>query len=310
MKAAIGPPHDETGWVAELKWDGIRTQLLTDGEHTVLRSSSGRDISAQFPEMADVGRSLGATAILDGELVVFEGDRPSFQRVLQRLNVDRPNRALIEANPAVYIVFDLLRLDDNPLIDLPYRTRRRVLDDFLSDGPTWRVPPFVEQGAAQLEALAKERDLEGIVLKRLDSVYKPGARSHDWRKIKVRPRQEFVVGGWLAGQGALEHKIGSLVVGVWHGDDLVVAGLAGSGLTDGERSRLAARFVVRSEPPFRAVPPLERRPTWVEPAVVVEVEFGDWPTDGMLRHPVYLGIREDKAAKDVVREVQPPGRTT
>ena len=310
MKAAIGPPHDEAGWVAELKWDGIRAQLLTDGNDTVLRSSSGRDISAQFPEMADVGRRLGATAILDGELVVFDGDRPSFPRVLQRLNVDRPNAALVEANPAVYIVFDLLRLDDNSLIELPYRTRRRVLDDFLSDGPTWRVPPYVEGGAAQLEQLAKERDLEGIVMKRLDSVYKPGARSHDWRKIKIRPRQEFVVGGWLAGQGALEDAIGSLVVGVWDGGRLVVAGTAGSGLTDGERGRLAARFVARDEAPFRKVPPLEKRPTWVEPTVVVEVEFGDWPADGMLRHPVYLGIREDKAAKDVVREVQPPGRRT
>ena len=308
MKAAVGPPIDETGWVAELKWDGIRTQMLTDGVETVLRSSTGRDISAQFPDLADFGRRVGTEAVLDGEIVVFDGDRPSFQRVLQRLNADRPNPASIAANPATYIVFDLLRLDGNTMIELPYRMRRQVLDDLLSDGPRWKVPPYVEQGSAQLMELARRRDLEGIVVKRLDSVYKPGARTHDWRKVKIRLRQEFVVGGWLAGQGAIENDIGSLVVGVWDGDAFVAAGLPGSGLTDGERRRLAARLVERPDPPFTIVPPLDRRPTWVEPEVVVEVEFGDWPADGMLRHPVYLGIREDKDAKDVVREIHPPGQ--
>ena len=157
---------------------------------------------------------------------------------------------------------------------------------------------------------ARQRDLEGIVVKRLDSLYKPGARSHDWRKVKIRLHQEFVVGGWLAGQGALEDEIGSLVVGIWQGEDLVVAGTAGSGLTDGERRRLQDRFVERQNPPFAAIPPLDRRPTWVEPTTVVEIEFGDWPGDGMLRHPVYMGIRHDTDPKDVVREIQPPGKST
>ncbi len=310
MKAAVDPPHDHRGWVSELKWDGIRTQVLTDGETTVLRSSSGRDISKQFPDLAEFGAMMGAPAVLDGEIVVFEGDRPVFQRVLQRLNVDRPNQALIAANPAVYIVFDLIRLGDNLLIDLPYRTRRQVLQDFLSDGPFWRVPPFVEEGAEQLMALAESRSLEGIVMKRLDSIYKPGERSHDWRKVKIRLRQEFVVGGWLVGQGALEDEIGSLIVGTWQDGELVVAGTAGSGLTDGERDRLRAQFVERADPPFVAIPPLDRHPTWVEPTTVVEIEYGDWPGDGLLRHPVYVGMRTDKDPKDVVREIQPPGNST
>jgi bifunctional non-homologous end joining protein LigD len=89
----------------------------------------------------------------------------------------------------------------------------------------------------------------------------------------------------------------------------VVAGTAGSGLTDGERARLAARFVERPDPPFVAVPPLGKRPTWVEPEVVVEIDFADWPLDGMLRHPVYVGLRDDSDPLDVTREIQPPGRT-
>ncbi len=310
MKAIIGPPDDEAGWATELKWDGLRTQVLTDGVETVLRSSTGRDVTNQFPDLADFGRHVGTQAVLDGEVVVFEGDRPSFSRVLQRLNIDRPNQALISANPAVFIVFDLLHLDGNPLLDLPYRTRRRLLDDLLADGPFWRVPPWVEGGYDQLWELAQARDLEGIVMKRLDSVYKPGARSHDWRKIKVRPKQEFLVGGWLAGQGRLEDDIGSLVLGVWDDGALVVAGLAGSGLTDGERDRLRTLFVERDDPVFDEIPPLDRAPTWVEPTVVVEIEFGDWPSDGMLRHPVYLGVRTDVVVEDVRREVPPPGGTS
>lgn len=310
MKALIGAPDDETGWATELKWDGLRTEVLTDGDTTVLRSSTGRDVTARFPELADFGAQLAVPAILDGELVVFEGERPSFQRVLQRLNTGRTGQALVSANPVVLIVFDLLELDGNSLLDLPYLERRRILTQLLSDGPNWRVPPHVVGSSGHLMEVATAFDLEGIVYKRLDSPYRPGTRSGDWRKVKIRPHQEFVVGGWLAGQGSLEDGIGSLVLGVWNGADLVMAGLAGSGLTDGARRDLASRFVERPDPPFVAVVPLDRRPTWVEPTVVVEVEFGDWPAGGQLRHPVYLGTREDKDPRDVHREVPPPGART
>ena len=310
MKGVIGAPIDQTGWAAELKWDGIRTEVLTDGRSTVLRSSTGRDITSQFPELVDFGRHLGTEAILDGEIVVFDGDRPVFQRVLKRLNVDNPSPALISSNRAMYIAFDLLRLDGNSTIELPFHARRAVLEQLLGDGPNWRVPPYVKEGADQLWTLASQRGLEGIVLKRLDSTYRPGARSHDWRKVKIQLRQEFVVGGWLAGQGALKDDIGSLVVGIWDGPDFVVAGLAGSGLTDSERLRLADLLVERTDPPFSEVPKLERRPTWVEPTTVVQVGFGDWPDDGMLRHPVYLGIRDDKDPDQVVREQPVAGAHT
>ncbi|MEM9653612.1 MAG: DNA polymerase LigD [Actinomycetota bacterium] len=317
MKGIIGRPPNESGWsadlsrpgwAAELKWDGIRTQILTDGTTTTTRSSSGRDITDQFPELADFGAHLGTEAVLDGEIVVFDRDRPVFQRVLQRLNVDHPTAELVATNPAMFVCFDLLRLDGNSTVDLPYRSRRQVLDSFLSDGPNWRLSPSVEDGRDQLWALATERQLEGIVLKRSDSPYRPGARSSDWRKIKIQLDQEFVVGGWLAGQGALKHDIGSLVVGVYDGADLVVAGLAGSGLTDDERRRLAAQFTERADPPFVGVPKLDRAPTWVEPTVVVTVGYGNWPDGGMLRHPVYLGTRADTDPRTVVREAISPGR--
>ncbi len=309
MRATVGDSTDDPAWAAELKWDGLRTQVATDGRAVLARSSRGRDITEQFPELADLGRRLGTSAVLDGELVVFEGDRPSFPRVLQRLNSLRAGERRLADNPAVYVVFDLLVLDGNPLLELPYATRRQVLDDLDVDGPSSRLSPSVPGGGSELLALARQRDLEGIVVKRLDSTYRPGIRTANWRKVKIRLRQEFVVGGWLAGQGSLEDGIGSLVLGVWEDGELVVAGLAGSGLTDGDRRRLTDQLVERPTPPFTEVPAFPRRPTWVEPELVAEIEFGDWPADGMLRHPVFLGLRDDRDPTDITREVAPPGES-
>ncbi len=296
------------GWAAEIKWDGMRIQATIDrsaqtGRATlVLRSSNGRDVTGSFPELADLAGELKADAVLDGEVVVFDGDRPSFARLQQRIHIDRPHQSLVDTHPVVYVIFDLLMLDGNPLIGLPYRTRRRLLHDLLPDGANWNTPPFLDDEAETLLELATARHLEGIVVKRLDSVYEPGARSSNWRKIKIRRRQEFVVGGWLEGQRSLENQLGSLMVGVWQDGRLTMAGRVGSGLTEVERSRLRKLLVPAAEPPFETVPPLDRRPTWVEPTVVVEVEYGEWPADGQLRHPVYRGLRIDRDPADVVRE--------
>ena len=282
----------------------MRIQATIDhhGPSITLRSSNGRDVTGSFPELAGLAAGLHADAVLDGEVVVFDGDRPSFGRLQQRIHVDRPNPALIESHPVVYLVFDLLVLDGNPLMELPYRTRRRLLNDLLPDGANWKTPPFVDDDPEALLEVAAERDLEGIVVKRLDSIYQPGVRSAAWRKIKIRRRQEFVIGGWLEGQRSLEKQLGSLMVGVWEDGRLVMAGRVGSGLTEVERARLERLLVVADEPPFAEIPPLDRRPVWVEPTVVVEVEYSEWPADGQLRHPVYRGLRIDRDPADVVRE--------
>lgn len=298
------------GWAAEIKWDGMRIQAaITRSPDSgggkpamTLRSSNGRDVTGSFPELAGLAMALEADAVLDGEVVVFDGDRPSFGRLQQRIHVDRPHPSLVEAHPVVYIVFDLLMLDGNSLVGLPYETRRRLLNDLLPDGTNWSTPPFLDDDAETLLQLAADRDLEGIVVKRLDSIYESGSRSSAWRKIKIRRRQEFVVGGWLEGQRSLENRLGSLMVGVWADGRLVMAGRVGSGLTEVERSRLEKLLVVTDEPPFAEIPPLDKRPVWVEPTVVVEVEYGEWPADGQLRHPVYRGLRIDRDPADVFRE--------
>ncbi len=298
------PPGE--GWAAELKWDGMRIVadvcVSGDAPELVCRSGNGRDVTNCFPDLQTLTEAVGTDVTLDGEVVVFDDDRPSFARMQQRIHVENPNQVLVTSHPVVYIVFDLLMLDGNSLLDLPYETRRRLLDDLLPDGPNWRIPPYAVDNGEQLLEFARSRGLEGIVVKRLDSRYEPGVRSSAWRKVKIRRRQEFVVGGWLAGQGALENSLGSLVVGVWQDNQLVVAGRVGSGLTDVERSRLQTLLTPRSDPPFAELPAIEKHATWVEPEIVVEVEFGEWPVGAQLRHPTYRGLRIDRDPADVTRE--------
>lgn len=320
MKAVLGDLPTGDGWAYELKWDGMRiVARCQPGAETRLWSANGRDVTPSYPELAGLGPLVGAPAVLDGEVVVLDGEgQPSFGRLQNRMHVTAPSRQLMVRHPVVYLVFDLLELDGRPLVDLPYATRRRLLRELIDDGPVVRVPPSIEgggrgEGAALLD-LACQRGLEGVVAKRLDSRYLPGGRTRDWIKVKVRLHQELVVGGWLPGQGALAGHIGSLLVG-YHEPvpggtpgRLRFAGAVGSGLTDKHRQLLRPRLRGRPISPFAEVPPLLKPPSWVEPDVVVEVSYGSWADDGLLRHPVFLGIRSDKEPGDVVRELptRPP----
>jgi bifunctional non-homologous end joining protein LigD len=159
---------------------------------------------------------------------------------------------------------------------------------------------------AGLLAAVRQRGLEGVVAKRLDSRYEAGRRSAAWRKVKVRRGQEFVVGGWRAGEGNRSGTIGSLLVGYFEGDALVYAGRVGSGLTGNEITELERLFARsrRARCPFDPLPTRDeqRGATWVEPQLVVQVGFGEWSHDDRLRHPVYLGRRADKEPHDVIRE--------
>lgn len=314
MKAVLGDLPTGEGWAYELKWDGMRIVARCDpAAGPRLWSANGRDVTPSYPELAELGTLVGVPAVLDGEAVVLDDDgQPSFGRLQNRMHVTAPSSRLMAQHPVVYLVFDLLELDGRPLVDLPYTTRRRLLRELVDDGPVVRVPPSIDgggqgDGVALLE-LAHQRGLEGVVAKRLDSRYQPGGRSRDWIKVKVRRHQELVVGGWLPGQGALAGQIGSLLVGYHLDDQLRFAGAVGSGLTDKHRQLLLPRLRARPTSPFAEVPPLLKPPSWVEPEVVVEVSYGSWADDGLLRHPVFLGIRDDKAPNEVIRELptRPP----
>ena len=213
MKATSGPLPMGDGWATELKWDGMRIQIRCREGRVTLTSGSGRDVTGSFPELAGLATELGTDTVLDAEAVVFDRGRPSFSRLQNRIHVTSPTPLLIAAHPIVAIVFDLLEVDDRSLLELPYRERRRLLVDLVEPGPSWNVPVHSEDDPTVLFTFAEARDLEGVVCKRLDSPYRAGIRSADWVKVKIRKRQEFVVGGWLPGSGGLTGTIGSLLVG-------------------------------------------------------------------------------------------------
>ena len=303
MKAVAGTMPDGEGWAFELKWDGMRLQTSICDGTIELRSGSGRMVTSSFPELEPLGEFLGVDAVLDGEVVVFDTDRPSFSRLQQRMHTLQPSAALIDAHPVVFLIFDVLRIDGQETLGLPYLDRRRLLTELVEHQPGWRVPPHAETEGDALLDLARARNMEGVVAKRMTSAYRPGTRSPSWIKIKIRRRQEFVIGGWLPGTGSLEGSLGSVLVGINGPDGFTFAGAVGSGLTDSERSKLLGLVKTTVECPFESAPSLAKKPTWVDPEVVIEVSFAEWEVGHHLRHPSYDGIRPDKDPDTVLRDI-------
>jgi bifunctional non-homologous end joining protein LigD len=314
MKATAGPLPTGEGWTFEIKWDGMRAVTFIDGGTLRAQSVNLRDVTASWPELEGLPAALPAeTAILDGELVATDDDgNPSFSRLQQRMHLADPSEARRRSAvvPVTYVVFDLLHLDGHDLTALPLSDRRRLLEQLLEPGPSWRLSPLHDDGEA-LVAAADQRGLEGVVAKRLDSTYDPGRRTRTWLKVKTRRRQEMVVGGWLAGEGGRSGRIGALLVG-YHdaagdGGPLRYAGRVGTGFTEAELERLAGLVapLTTDECPFEPPPPrpdLAKGATWLRPELVAELAFAEWTGDGKLRHPSYLGLRDDKAAVDVTRD--------
>jgi bifunctional non-homologous end joining protein LigD len=318
MKAiAAGLPSDDAGWVYEVKWDGMRiVAFVGEDGATVLQSANRRDVTVSFPELAGLAAATaGHPAVLDGEVVALDASgRPSFGRLQHRMHLDNPREVASRAAevPVAYQIFDLLGIDDLDATPLPYADRRRLLADLVGAGPHWSVPAYhVGDGQALLDTV-RDLGLEGLIAKRLDSRYEPGRRSRAWLKVKVRRQQELVVGGWQQGEGRRQGQIGSLLLGYHAGDgtapspgSLRYAGKVGTGFTGAELDRLARLLapLSRAACPFEPPPPAPHRkdPHRVEPRLVIEVAYGEWTVDGLLRHPSYLGQRDDKDPEDVTR---------
>jgi bifunctional non-homologous end joining protein LigD len=308
--AAATLPRDEQNWAFEMKWDGMRVLLAVEGGTLTLTSRRGNDATSRFPELRPLADALGSVeALLDGEIVALDDDgRPSFEALQPRMQVGSATvaRRLAAERPTVCMLFDVLWLDGHSTCALPYTDRRQLLDQLALAGPAWQTPAATIGNGTAVFAAAKELGMEGVVAKRLDSTYQPGRRSDAWRKVKTTLGQELVVGGWLDGNGRLEGRLGSLLVGYYEDDGrLHYAGRVGSGIDESKRSVLEARLgeLARATSPFDTVPRLPR-PHWVEPQVVVQVEFQNWTGAGIMRAPRYRGLRDDKDPAEVVREIR------
>ena len=309
--------QDDDKYGYEIKWDGVRAvAYVTKKGATHLESRNLNDVTRQYPEAAAVGQALtGHRAVLDGEVVAFdEHGRPSFERLQGRMHLTGAAAigARTRSTPIVYVVFDLLYLDGESLLRAPYTERRARLEELDLNGPSWRTPTYHPgEGAALLEASMRQ-GLEGIMAKRLDSPYEPGRRPGTWLKVKNTRSQELVIGGWEPGEGRRKGRIGALLMGYYDHEpaepELRFAGKVGTGFNAEELESLESLLkpIERPTTPFSGARQPGKGAVYVEPELVAEVEFNEWTRAGMLRHPSYKGLREDKPALDVVLEKPEP----
>lgn len=296
------------GWGFEMKWDGIRAIATVLAGEVRLTSRTGRVITAEYPELAELADLVKGDARLDGEIVALDSSgRPSFGLLQQRMNLVGPGEiaAARMRVPAHFMVFDILQDGEESLLSRHWTDRRARLEDVVSEGVHVHVPVWFDGSATDALATSAELGLEGIIGKRLDSVYRPGKRTKTWLKVKHRPSQEVVLVGWRPGGNG--HGIGSVLVAVRDepGGPLSYAGRVGSGLAAAQLARLAPRLAeLEQDSPAAADVPADvaRDARWVAPALVAEVTFTERTSGGSLRHPVWLGLRDDKSPDEVVWE--------
>jgi bifunctional non-homologous end joining protein LigD len=288
----------------------VRAVVYVDGGRVRIRSRNDLDVSAAYPELQALGRALGSRpAVLDGEIVAFDAsNRPSFGLLQQRMHVRDPAaaRRLSQKIPLSYLVFDVLHLDGHSTLELPYRERRRLLESLELAGDHWATPANYRTRPAAVMEAALRSGLEGVVSKRLDSVYRPGRRSEDWIKTRGEHLQEVVIGGYTPGKGGRSLALGALIVGIPEEGGLRYAGKIGTGFPEAELKDLTSRLAKlrRKTSPFSTPPPPSDvvGATWVRPVLVGEVKFNDWTTAGRLRQASWRGLRPDKSPDEVVVE--------
>jgi DNA ligase D-like protein (predicted ligase) len=297
MKAVlVDGPFDEPGWVFERKLDGIRCLAIKGDEGVTLLSRNDLPLNGRYPEVAAALARQPHSFAADGEVVAFDGDRTSFGRLSRRGQEDVD---------IFYFVFDILMLDGADLRPLPLLERKARLREALRFDDPLRFEDVLPGGSgAELFAEACRLGWEGLIAKRVDSPY-VGKRSKDWLKIKCGYEQELVIGGYTEPKGS-RTGFGALLLGVYDGDGLVYAGKVGTGFDRATLGDLMARMAPlrRDSSPFTAGDPPRLRTTWLEPRLVAQVGFAEWTADGRLRHPKFVGLREDKPAHEVVREVR------
>ena len=286
-------------WAFEGKWDGYRLLLEAERGAVRLRARSGRDVTGEYPHLQALGDVLADHhVVLDGEAVVLDASGvPSFGEMQTR-----GSGAAVQ-----FWAFDVLFLDGRSLVKATYRDRRKLLETLAAAvAPDLVVPQLIPGDGPDALAESRKRRWEGVVAKRWDSSYQPGRRSLAWVKEKNWYTQEVVIGGWRQGEGGRSSGIGALLMGIPGADGLSFVGRVGTGFTESELARLKQTLepLHRAESPFATA--LSRadtsRVTFVEPQLVGEVRYGEWTSDGRLRHPSWRGLRPDKVPSDVVRE--------
>ncbi|MEV8596071.1 ATP-dependent DNA ligase [Streptomyces sp. NPDC052012] len=297
-------------WAYETKQDGQRAVIYLPGDGTVLlRARSGQDITRAYPELAPLATALGSTpAVLDGEVLALdEHGRASFQLLQSRMGLAHaPAKAAQRAAavPVHLVLFDVMHLRGHSLVRLPYARRREELEALGLDGPSWSTPAAIVGHGAEALRATQEHGLEGLVCKRLDSVYEPGVRSRAWIKIRNMRSEDVLIGGWLPGKGRLTGLPGAVLVGQRAAGRLRYVGGVGTGWSEAERTELAALLSGAASQvcPFDPVPSVPGA-HWVVPRLVGEVRYSTRTREGMLRQPSWLRLRPDLAPEEAAADL-------
>lgn len=308
MKAVAGSlPAKDDGWAFEFLWDGIRALLYVDGGRVRAIARNGRNLAPWFPELREIGASLGSkTAILDGAITAFgDGGVPSFSHLQNRFNPRSPSRVprLAREAPITFLAFDLLYLDGRLLSAMRYDERRNLLESLELTGRAYACPPSVRDGDGdEILRIACDRGLLGVVAKRVQSQYAAGVRSEDWIKTSIFHTQKLVVGGWTGpDSGDLE----SLLLGVPGEGGLAFAGDVSSGFTESDHLALreALEPLSQTDSPFQSRLPATagKDPHFIRPDLVVEVRYRSQTSEGPLRDTSWRGIRPDVGPDQVTR---------
>jgi bifunctional non-homologous end joining protein LigD len=312
MKAKLVDSMPSGDWIYEIKFDGFRALALRGGSEARLLSRNEKDLGGKFTEVMDSISELDVRdAIIDGEIVALDNRGHSSFQLLQSFEMGE------ERPPIFYYAFDLLRLNGKDLQNLPVEQRKAKLEQLLKDAPgVIRYSASIENAGEDLLERARELGVEGLIGKRVGSRYEPGKRTGAWIKLKLQQEQEFVIGGYTEPEGTRKY-FGALLVGVYESEDLRFAGKVGTGFNENLLRTLFSKFekIPSARCPFvdlpekrsgrygRAMTASEmKRCHWVEPTLVCQIKFAEWTRDNRLRQPVFLGLREDKDAKEVVRE--------
>ena len=306
MKAKLTDrPFSDPAWVFERKLDGIRAAVRKDGGAVTLTSRTDKPLTPAYPELVEALEAEPADDFFaDGEIVAFDGSRTSFERLQGRMGIHDPRLARLSGIPVYLYLFDLPEFDGHDLTELPLRTRKATLKRALSFHDPVRYTPHRNERGEEFFREACAKGWEGLIAKRADSPYVHG-RSRAWLKLKCSFEQELVIGGFTPPQGSRQ-QFGALLVGHYEDGELRYAGKVGTGFSEATLAKLGAKLreLEVPESPFKRGGGQPRDAHWVELRLVGQFAFGEWTRDGKLRHPRFLGLREDKRPGEVVRELR------
>ncbi len=290
-------PFDRDGWLFEIKWDGFRVLADVEKKKVELYSRNFLSFNQHFAPIVEALKKLNIKAVFDGEVVVLDSKGKSHFQLLQNYLQNTGEGQL------TYYVFDILNLNGKNLCPLPLLERKKILKKILPNNKWIKYSDHVPDKGIKFFKAAQKLNVEGILAKDGSSPYRSGKRTLEWQKIKIHMQQEAVIGGFTEPRGGRK-KFGALVLGVYKGDKLIYIGHTGGGFNEESLNLVYDKLkkLMRKQSPFVITPKTNAPATWVNPKLVCEITFSEWTIDGHMRHPIFLGLRPDKNAKEVTRE--------